>query len=267
MLHSCSQNHSFHLVSESPWPFFCSVGALTLTFGLATYFHGGEGASRLLELSFILLTLSSSAWWRDIIRESTIECYHTKKVTRGLSMGMLLFIISESMFFFAFFWSYFYFSFNPHFNLGSVWPPMYLAILNPFEIPLLNTCLLITSGASLTWCHHSILIKDKFEAILALVLTISLGLIFTACQFFEYQTAPFSISDGVYGSIFFLTTGFHGFHVFVGTVFLIVCLYRLYFDHFTCDQHLGFEMAAWYWHFVDCVWLGLYVIFYVWASL
>jgi len=206
-------------------------------------------------------------WWRDVIREATIECYHTKKVLNGLALGMILFIVSEVMFFFAFFWSYFYFSFNPHFTLGCVWPPMYLTVLNPFEVPLLNTCLLLTSGASLTWCHHSIVYKDKFQAIIALIATIFLGVIFTGWQVFEYQTAPFSMSDGVYGSVFYLTTGFHGFHVFVGTCFLCVCLYRLYLDHFTNEQHFGFEAAAWYWHFVDVVWLFLYIVFYIWGSL
>jgi len=188
-------------------------------------------------------------------------------VLKGLALGMILFIVSEIMFFFAFFWSYFYFAFNPSFVLGCVWPPMYLVVLNPFEVPLLNTCLLLTSGASLTWCHHSILFGDKYEAVLSLFFTIFLGVIFTLWQLFEYQTAPFSISDSVYGSIFYLTTGFHGFHVLVGTIFLSVCLYRLYFDHFTKEQHFGFEAAAWYWHFVDVVWLFLYIVFYLWGSL
>lgn len=255
------------MVSESPWPLLCSIGALGLTFGFATYFHGYVGGLSLIELSLCHLIFCSGAWWRDVIREATIECYHTKKVLNGLALGMILFIVSEIMFFFAFFWSYFYFSFNPHFSLGCVWPPMYLTVLNPFEVPLLNTCLLLTSGASLTWCHHSIVYKDKSQAIIALLSTIFLGIIFTGWQIFEYQTAPFSMSDGVYGSIFYLTTGFHGFHVFVGTCFLCVCLYRLYFDHFTNEQHFGFEAAAWYWHFVDVVWLFLYLVFYIWGSL
>jgi len=264
---SCTQRHSFHLVSPSPWPFFASIGALGLTFGFATYFHNYVDGLYLIELSLCHLLFCSSIWWRDVIREATFEGNHTQKVLRGLTYGMILFIVSEIMFFFAFFWSYFYFSFNPHFSLGSVWPPMYLEILNPFEVPLLNTCLLLTSGASLTWCHHSIVSKDKDQAILALNFTIFLGLIFTAWQVYEYQTAPFSISDGVYGSIFYLTTGFHGFHVLVGTCFLCVCLVRLFFDQFTSDQHFGFEAAAWYWHFVDVVWLFLYIIFYLWGSL
>ncbi len=179
---------------------------------------------------------------------------------------MILFIVSEAMFFFAFFWSYFYFSFNPGFAIGCVWPPLFLVTINPFGLPLLNTLLLVTSGATLTWSHHSIVFGDKEQASIALLLTIFLGIIFTGFQLFEYQSAPFSISDSVYGSIFYLTTGFHGFHVLVGTIFLIVCFYRLFFDHFTREQHFGFEAAAWYWHFVDVIWILLYFIFYLWGT-
>lgn len=262
----CSQQHSFHLVSESPWPLFSSIGALGLTFGLAGAFHNIDGGVQLVESSFCHLLFAVGCWWRDVIRESTLECHHTSRVLKGLALGMILFIVSEVMFFFAFFWSYFYFSFNPGIALGCVWPPLFLITLDPFGIPLLNTMLLLTSGASLTWCHHSIVLGDKTQACLSLLLTISLGIIFTGYQVLEYETAPFSISDSVYGSIFYLTTGFHGFHVLVGTIFLIVCFYRLFFDHFTTEQHFGFEAAAWYWHFVDVIWILLYFIFYIWGS-
>lgn len=263
---ACSQQHSFHLVSESPWPLFSSIGALGLTFGFAAYFHGIEEGFNLIESSLIHLLFSVGCWWRDVIRESTIEGHHTSRVLKGLAMGMILFIVSEAMFFFAFFWSYFYFSFNPGFAIGCVWPPLFLVTIDPFGLPLLNTFLLVTSGATLTWCHHSIVFGDKAQACISLLLTIFLGIVFTGFQLFEYQSAPFSISDSVYGSIFYLTTGFHGFHVLVGTLFLIVCFYRLFFDHFTREQHFGFEAAAWYWHFVDVVWILLYFIFYLWGT-
>ncbi len=178
---------------------------------------------------------------------------------------MILFIVSEIMFFFAFFWSYFYFSFNPGYILGCIWPPLYLQVINPFEIPLLNTVLLLTSGAALTWSHHCILLGCKIKSLFALFLTIFLGIIFTLFQVYEYLVAPFSISDSVFGSIFYLTTGFHGFHVFVGTIFLIVCFFRLFLDHFSKQQHFGFEAAAWYWHFVDIVWILLFIIYYIWG--
>lgn len=253
-------------MSESPWPLFCGIGALGLTFGFAMYFHGFKGGFNLIELALSLLILASGCWWRDVIREATIECYHTERVLIGLSWGMILFIVSEIMFFFSFFWSYFYFSFNPSFILGGVWPPMFLTTINPFELPLLNTILLLSSGAALTWSHHSIVLGNKEEAMQGLIQTIVLGVVFSWVQLFEYYSAPFSMSDSVYGSIFYLTTGFHGFHVFVGTCFLIVCCYRLYYDHFTREQHFGFEAAAWYWHFVDVVWLFLYVVYYLWGS-
>lgn len=151
-------------------------------------------------------------------------------------------------------------------ELGSVWPPLYTTILNPYEVPLLNTALLLSSGAALTWAHHSIVWGEKSQAVFGLLVTVLLAIFFTGWQGFEYANAPFAIADGAYGSIFYLTTGFHGFHVFVGTCFLIVCLYRLYFDHFNRDRHFGFEAAAWYWHFVDVVWLFLYIVFYLWGS-
>lgn len=263
---ACTQRHSFHLVSESPWPFFCATGALGLTFGFALFFHGFIGGWSLIEFSLFYLICSASCWWRDVIREASLDGAHTTKVQHGLALGMFLFIASEVMFFFAFFWSYFYFSFNPSISLGGIWPPMFLIVLDPFEVPLLNTILLLSSGASLTWSHHSLVLGNKSQSALGLLFTIKLGLIFTAWQVFEYLEAPFSISDSVFGSIFFLSTGFHGFHVFVGTCFLVVCFFRVLFDDFTLDHHFGFEASAWYWHFVDVVWLVLYTVFYVWGS-
>jgi heme/copper-type cytochrome/quinol oxidase subunit 3 len=181
-------------------------------------------------------------------------------------MGMLLFILSEVMFFFAFFWAFFHASINPSPFIGGVWPPAFLSVLDPWKVPLLNTLLLLSSGATVTWAHHSIVFGSKTNAFLALVSTVFLASIFTLLQVFEYITSFFSISDSVYGSTFFMATGFHGFHVFVGTIFLFVCLIRLYFNHFTREHHFGFEAAAWYWHFVDVVWLFLFITIYWWGS-
>jgi len=243
-----------------------SFSMLGATFGFALYFHGFEGGLALLNATWHQVLLIAFLWWRDVIREGMLEGQHTAKVIRGLRFGMILFIVSEVMFFFAFFWSFFYFAFNPSIALGAVWPPKYLEVLNPLEIPLLNTAVLLTSGASITWAHHSITYGSKYQALLGLLVTILLAIFFTGLQVFEYTAAPFSISDSVYGSIFYLTTGFHGFHVFVGTCFLIVCMARLYFNHFSREQHIGFEAGAWYWHFVDVVWLFLYVSVYLWGS-
>jgi cytochrome c oxidase subunit 3 len=179
---------------------------------------------------------------------------------------MLLFILSEIMFFFSFFWAFFHVSINPSVAIGGVWPPAGLTVISPWGVPLLNTIILLSSGASITWAHHSLLSGDKKDTSLALVLTVLLAIIFTGLQAFEYLSSPFYISDGVYGSTFYMTTGFHGFHVLIGTCFLIVCFVRLYYDHFTTESHIGFECAAWYWHFVDVVWLFLFITIYWWGS-
>jgi heme/copper-type cytochrome/quinol oxidase subunit 3 len=166
----------------------------------------------------------------------------------------------------AFFGLFFHFSFNPSIFIGGVWPPAFLNTLDPWKIPLLNTILLITSGATITLAHHSIILGSKDLTTNGLIATIVLAVIFTFLQVLEYYNAPFSISTSVYGSSFFMLTGFHGFHVIIGTTFLIVCLLRLYFNHFTKEHHLGFEAAIWYWHFVDVVWLLLYITVYLWGS-
>jgi len=257
-----SQKHEFHLVDPSPWPFVAAMGAAALTFGGVLYMHGYASGSEVLSLGFIIILFVMFVWWRDIIREGTFEGQHTLGVADNLRLGMLLFIVSEVMFFFAFFWAFFHSSINPTIVLGNTWPPLNLVVLNPWEIPFLNTLILLTSGATVTWAHHSIVWGSKGSAFQALFYTIILAIIFTAFQGYEYNNAPFSISDSVYGSTFYMLTGFHGFHVFIGTCFLTVCWLRLYKNHFTQERHLGFEFAAWYWHFVDVVWLFLFVTLY-----
>jgi cytochrome c oxidase subunit 3 len=261
-----SQIHGFHLVDPSPWPLIAAFSALMLTFGGVMYMHGYNCGNSLCIAGFVMILYVMFMWWRDIIREGTYEGQHTKIVQKGLRMGMILFIVSEIMFFFAFFWAFFHSSLNPNFYIGGVWPPMFLTILNPWKIPLLNTVILLTSGATVTWAHHSIVWGSKENAINALFGTIVLAIIFTALQGFEYITAPFTLSDSVYGSTFYMATGFHGFHVFVGTCFLTICLLRINFNHFTREHHFGFEAAAWYWHFVDVVWLFLFLTIYWWGS-
>ncbi len=260
-----NSKHSFHLVDVSPWPIISAFSALMVTFGGVLYMHGYVGGTFLFRFGLLMLIFMMFCWWRDVIREGTFEGQHTSSVQTGLKMGMLFFIASEIMFFFAFFWAFFYSSFNPSPMLGNVWPPVFMTVLNPWEIPLLNTVLLLSSGATITWAHHSIVWGSKNHAIMALSVTILLAIIFTLLQGFEYITAPFTISDSVFGSTFYMATGFHGFHVFVGTCFLIVCLIRLYFNHFTKEHHFGFEAAAWYWHFVDVVWLFLFLTIYWWG--
>nr|YP_005090289.1 cytochrome c oxidase subunit III [Heterosigma akashiwo]ACS27109.1 cytochrome c oxidase subunit III [Heterosigma akashiwo]ACS27148.1 cytochrome c oxidase subunit III [Heterosigma akashiwo]AOR08484.1 cytochrome c oxidase subunit 3 [Heterosigma akashiwo]AOT84817.1 cytochrome c oxidase subunit 3 [Heterosigma akashiwo]AOT84859.1 cytochrome c oxidase subunit 3 [Heterosigma akashiwo] len=260
------QKHPFHLVDPSPWPFVAAIGAFSSTFGGVMYMHLYQGGGFLLSSGIFTILYVMYVWWRDIVREGTFEGQHTGAVQQGLRMGMILFIVSEVMFFFAFFWAFFHSSLSPVPEIGGVWPPEGIEILSPWEVPLLNTVILLSSGATVTWAHHAIVAGDRNQALTGLVATIVLAVVFTALQGFEYLTAPFSIADSVYGSTFYLTTGFHGFHVFIGTCFLTVCTVRLYLHHFTRQHHFGFEAAAWYWHFVDVVWLFLFITIYWWGS-
>lgn len=263
---SQAPQHPFHLVDPSPWPIFASLSAFALTSGGVMYMHSYTGGGYMLSLGLTMILYSMYVWWRDIVRESTYEGHHTQAVQVGLRWGMILFIVSEVMFFLAFFWAFFHSSLAPTIELGAVWPPKGIQVLNPWEIPFLNTVILLSSGASVTWAHHAILAGFRRQAIISLLVTVFLAAFFTALQVMEYVEAPFTISDGVYGSTFFLATGFHGFHVFVGTVFLTVCLFRLMDFHFTRKHHFGFEAAAWYWHFVDVVWLFLFISIYWWGG-
>jgi cytochrome c oxidase subunit 3 len=230
------------------------------------YMHGYQGGDFGLFFGILMIIYSMFVWWRDIIREGTFEGHHTSVVQLGLRYGMILFIVSEIMFFFAFFWAFFHSSLAPTVELGAVWPPKGIEVLNPWEVPFLNTVILLTSGASVTWAHHAILAGDREQGIYSLIITIILAILFTGFQAAEYVEAPFTIADSVYGSTFFIATGFHGFHVFVGTVFLSVCLFRQHNNHFSAKHHFGFEAAAWYWHFVDVVWLFLFVAIYWWGG-
>jgi cytochrome c oxidase subunit 3 len=261
-----NQKHPFHLVDPSPWPLVASLGALGMTSGGVLYMHNFSGGNLLLLTGIFTIFYVMNAWWKDIIREGTYEGKHTSSVQVGLRIGMILFIISEFMFFFGLFWSFFHSSLSPSFDIGGVWPPEGLTILNPWEIPLLNTLILLTSGATITWAHHSIIAGSRENAFLGLIFTVFLAVFFTTLQIFEYYTATFGISDSVYGSTFFMATGFHGFHVFIGTCFLFICTIRLAYHQFTVEHHFGFEAAAWYWHFVDVVWLFLFATIYWWGS-
>nr|YP_009758608.1 cytochrome c oxidase subunit III [Heteractis aurora]QIN90426.1 cytochrome c oxidase subunit III [Heteractis aurora] len=256
--------HPYHLVDPSPWPYIGACGALFITVGSVVYFHYSQ--SWVLLMGAITLGLTMLVWWRDVIREATFQGLHTMVVKQGLKYGMLLFILSEVLFFFSFFWAFFHSSIAPNVELGAVWPPQGINPLNPFSVPLLNTAVLLSSGATVTWAHHALISGKKTETINGLTATVILGLIFTGLQAMEYYEAPFAISDSVYGSTFFVATGFHGLHVIIGTTFLAVCLVRLIYHQFTRHHHLGFEAASWYWHFVDVVWLFLYICIYWWGS-
>nr|FAA04230.1 TPA: cytochrome c oxidase subunit III [Triannulata magna] len=254
----------FHLVELSPWPLTSSIGALCMTLGLVSWFQGYS--LMMLYMSIILIVISMCQWWRDVTREATFEGAHLFKVTYGLSIGMLLFITSEILFFFSFFWAFFHMSYLPAIELGNMWPPVGIEILNPFSVPLLNTMVLLASGITITWSHHSMINNDKLNLITSLSMTIMLGIYFTMLQLSEYKSSAFSISDSVYGTTFFVTTGFHGAHVLIGSTFLLVCLMRSLMSQYSSNHHFGFIAAAWYWHFVDVVWICLFVSMYWWGS-
>nr|YP_002995764.1 cytochrome c oxidase subunit III [Lineus viridis]ACO40314.1 cytochrome c oxidase subunit III [Lineus viridis] len=254
----------FHLVEYSPWPLVGSVGAFFLTVGLASWFHGYSAL--VLVFSFFIILSTMLQWWRDVVREAAYQGHHTFQVSSGLRWGMILFIVSEVCFFAAFFWAYFHSSLSPNLELGSCWPPVGVYPLNAFSVPLLNTAVLLASGVTVTWAHHSLLEGDRMGGIQGLVLTVVLGIYFTFLQGGEYWEAPFTLSDGAYGATFFVATGFHGLHVLIGSSFLLVCLARLFIYQFSSGHHFGFEAAAWYWHFVDVVWLFLYLCVYWWGA-
>lgn len=238
--------------------------------GATLYFYGKTVGVYMLMYGFFFVALIAILWWRDVVREGTFEGKHTSVVQKGLKLGMILFILSEVMFFVSFFWAFFNFALAPSIQFGGIWPPYGISVFNYADIPLLNTLILLLSGVFVTWTHNEILSRktqNQFKAVFSLVMTIILAALFTMLQGLEYVEASFSMSDSTYGSIFFLATGFHGLHVIIGTIFLAVCLGRLLKYHFTRNHHLGLEFAIWYWHFVDVVWLFLYLAVYWWSGL
>jgi len=260
------QDHPFHLVSPSPWPFNTSIALLILTASTAFSIHNFNYGYIFLFSGLALLVLSMSFWFRDIISEGTFLGDHTLAVQKGLNLGVILFIVSEALFFLAIFWAFFHSALTPTVELGAQWPPIGIEPVNPFELPLLNTVILLSSGATITYAHHSLIQGERKGALYGSIITVLLAVIFTIFQGVEYTVSSFTISDGAFGSCFFFGTGFHGFHVIIGTLFLGVALWRIFAYHLTDNHHLGFEGGILYWHFVDVVWLFLYVSVYYWGS-
>ncbi|RVT97055.1 cytochrome c oxidase subunit 3 [Rhodovarius crocodyli] len=260
--------HPYHLVDPSPWPMLASFGAGTMLLGIIMFAH--YNVHWVLGVGLLATIIVAALWWRDVIRESRTPGMHTPIVQIGMRYGMTLFIASEVMFFVAFFWAYFHFALYPGHVLGTAtpsWPPAGIKTFDPFNLPLFNTLLLLLSGCTVTWAHWGVLHNDRKATIQGLAITVALGLLFSCVQAYEYSLAPFAFNGGgIYSSTFFLATGFHGFHVIVGTIFLAVCLVRAIKGHFTPERHFGFEAAAWYWHFVDVVWLFLFVSIYIFGA-
>ncbi len=271
-------HHDYHLVNPSPWPLIGSIFAFLTAVGLILSMHSkdmalGRFGLPLLGVGIAGVLYVMASWWFDVVHEAE-NGDHTRVVQISHRYGMILFIASEVMFFVAWFWAFFDASLFSNETIqysrlaftGGVWPPKGTEVLDPLNLPLLNTLILLTSGATVTWAHHALLHNDRKGLKTGLTLTILLGLCFTCVQAWEYAHAPFSFSNSIYGATFFMATGFHGAHVIIGTIFLIVCLVRANAGQFTPKQHLGFEFAAWYWHFVDVVWLFLFACIYVWGS-
>lgn len=257
-------NHPFHLVDKRPWPLTGSIGLITMLSGIIIWFHHFNII--LITLGTIIILLTIFQWWRDVVRESTYQGLHTNKVVTRIKLGIILFITSEVLFFLSFFWAFFHRRLRPSIELGLTWPPVGIVSFNPINIPILNTIVLLSSGVSITWAHNSLINNNYSQTVQGLFLTIVLGFYFTLLQLYEYIESPFCIRDSVYGSTFFLTTGFHGLHVIIGTIFIYVSFIRAKNLHFHSDHHLGFEASAWYWHFVDVVWLFLYISIYWWGK-
>ncbi len=279
-----AKHHDYHLVDPSPWPFIGSMGAFVTAIGGVAYMQYLKGnefpllginlaGPWLFFMGLLIVLYTMYSWWSDTIKEGR-EGYHTPVVSLHLRYGMIMFIASEVMFFVAWFWAFFDASLFPdeihqiartEFT-GGVWPPKGIEVLDPFHLPLYNTIILLLSGTTVTWAHHALLHNDRKGLVTGLILTVALGLLFSMVQAYEYIHAPFTFKDSIYGATFFMATGFHGFHVIIGTIFLAVCLLRATRGDFTPKHHFGFEAAAWYWHFVDVVWLFLFSCIYVWAS-
>ena len=258
-------NHDYHLVAPSRWPAVGAISVFIMTIGAVRWMHDFAFGSYIFWAGLIGLLYTAFSWWVDVVGEAH-SGDHTPVVSIGLRYGMILFIASEVMFFVVWFWAYFNASIFPNEFVGGVWPPVGIETFDPWHIPFVNTLILLLSGTTVTWAHHALIEGDRENLITGLWLTVLLGISFTSLQVYEYIHASFAFAGNIYGSTFYMATGFHGFHVIIGTVFLIVCLVRSYKGHFKPEQHFGFEAAAWYWHFVDVVWIFLFSAIYWWGA-
>ncbi|ATI42877.1 cytochrome c oxidase subunit 3 [Pacificitalea manganoxidans] len=259
------KNHDYHIINPSIWPFLASVGAFVMLFGAVMWFQANGPWMFLIGLALVLYVMF--AWWSDVVEESAAGD-HTPVVRIGLRYGFIMFIMSEVMFFAAWFWSFFKHALYPMETFSEgMWPPPSIETFDPWHLPLINTLILLCSGCAVTWAHHALVHENNRKDLKnGLILAVVLGAIFTFFQAYEYTHAAFGFSGNIYGANFFMATGFHGAHVVIGTIFLFVCWLRALRGDFTPEKHIGFEAAAWYWHFVDVVWLFLFGAIYIWGG-
>ena len=255
----------FLSLQSSYWPIFVGFSLLSVTGSAVLWFHYKVGVTYFIFTLFFLVVLAF-VWWKDVVRERLIG-FHTSKLELSFRFGIMLFILSEVFFFVSFFWAFYDSSLSPAVELGIQWPPKGILPLGVYSVPLLNTVILLSSGVTITWSHHALVNNQYLSAVVSLRVTVGLGLYFLYMQYLEYSERAFAISDGVYGTTFFMSTGFHGMHVIVGTTFLFYVLLGMLRGVLLRNHHFMFEAAAWYWHFVDVVWLFLYISVYWWGRL
>ena len=263
------KNHDYHILNPSIWPFMGAAGAFIMLFGAVLMISPNVENNQpwMFLIGLVMVLYVMFAWWSDVVNESHVGD-HTPVVRIGLRYGFIMFIMSEVMFFSAWFWTFFKHALYPmEQGSGGVWPPVGIETFDPWHLPLINTLILLCSGAACTWAHHALVHENnRRDLVYGLVVSIVLGVLFTILQAYEYSHAAFGFSGNIYGASFFMATGFHGAHVIIGTIFLTVCLVRALKGHFTPEKHIGFEAAAWYWHFVDVVWLFLFAAVYIWGG-
>nr|AZL93184.1 cytochrome c oxidase subunit 3 [Diapriidae sp. ZJUH_2016010] len=261
MMNKYMNNHPYHIVSNSPWPIIFSINLMN--FIISNLLMMNMKNNKFLLIMMMLLIIIMMNWWKNLMLESLMQGFRTIKCKIMMKFSMILFILSEIMFFMSMFWCYMHMYLSPSIEIGSIWPPKNIEMFNPFLIPLINSIILITSGMTLTYSHY-LMINNKFiKSIIYMYMTIILGMMFTTIQIYEYKMSFFNISDSIYGSIFFMLTGFHGLHVIIGTIFLITSLKNMY-NKFSKMNNLSFELSSWYWHFVDFIWLMVYTLVYWW---
>ena len=264
-----AKNHDYHILPPSIWPFLGAASAFIMLFGAVLWMHGSAPYMGLIGLAGVLYTMFG--WWSEVVHEGQTGD-HTPVVRIGLRYGFIMFIMSEVMFFSAWFWAFFKNALYPMGPMSplkdGVWPPESIVTFDPWHLPLINTLILLCSGCAATWAHHALVHdnNNRKDMKAGLILAVLLGALFTFFQAYEYSHAAFGFAGNIYGATFFMATGFHGFHVVIGTIFLLICLIRTYKGHFTQEAHIGFEAAAWYWHFVDVVWLFLFAAVYIWGG-
>jgi len=264
-----AKNHDFHILNPSLWPLMGAVSAFVMLSGMVGYMHDTWTGPWVALIGLLMVLFTMFVWWKDVVHEGETGD-HTPVVMIGIRYGVIMFIMSEVMFFLAWFWNFFKHALYPMTEgtplVDGVWPPEGIHTFDPWHLPLINTLILLCSGAAATWAHHAIQHDDRKGLVNGLVLAILLGALFTMFQAYEYSHGEFGFAGNIYGATFFMATGFHGFHVIIGTIFLAVCLVRALKGQMTAEHHLGFEAAAWYWHFVDVVWLFLFFAVYVWGG-